>query len=120
MPSFKFTATGLVAIGLRGDPADDPSKGVTESLRLGNTKHACVPAPCTGPWLRRRAHNAPPRQPLGRSQKRSHEHGTALASPGQVAASSRTACSGRTGWFTEGFDTRDLKEAKALLEELAE
>jgi predicted ATPase len=23
------------------------------------------------------------------------------------------------GWFTEGFDTRDLKEAKALLEEMA-
>jgi predicted ATPase len=23
------------------------------------------------------------------------------------------------GWFTEGFDTRDLKEAKALLEELS-
>ena len=23
------------------------------------------------------------------------------------------------GWFTEGFDTRDLKEAKALREELA-
>ena len=23
------------------------------------------------------------------------------------------------GWFTEGFDTRDLKEAQALLEELA-
>ena len=23
------------------------------------------------------------------------------------------------GWFTEGFDTRDLKEGKALLEELA-
>jgi predicted ATPase len=23
-------------------------------------------------------------------------------------------------WFTEGFDTRDLREAKALLEELAE
>jgi predicted ATPase len=23
------------------------------------------------------------------------------------------------GWFTEGFDTRDLREAKALLEELA-
>jgi predicted ATPase len=22
------------------------------------------------------------------------------------------------GWFTEGFDTRDLKDAKALLEEL--
>jgi hypothetical protein len=26
---------------------------------------------------------------------------------------------GRMGWFTEGFDTADLKEAKALLEELA-
>ena len=23
------------------------------------------------------------------------------------------------GWFTEGFDTRDLKKAKALLDELA-
>jgi hypothetical protein len=23
------------------------------------------------------------------------------------------------GWFTEGFDTRDLKEARVLLEELA-
>ena len=23
------------------------------------------------------------------------------------------------GWFTEGFETHDLKEAKALLEELA-
>jgi predicted ATPase len=23
------------------------------------------------------------------------------------------------GWFTEGFDTRDLKEAKAMLDELA-
>jgi hypothetical protein len=23
------------------------------------------------------------------------------------------------GWFTEGFDTRNLKEARALLEELA-
>jgi hypothetical protein len=25
----------------------------------------------------------------------------------------------RYGWFTEGFDTLDLKEAKALLHELA-
>ena len=23
------------------------------------------------------------------------------------------------GWFTEGFDTQDLKEAKALIDELA-
>jgi len=26
--------------------------------------------------------------------------------------------SGLYGWFTEGFDTKDLQEAKALLEEL--
>jgi len=24
------------------------------------------------------------------------------------------------GWFTEGFDTKDLKEAKALLDDLAD
>jgi hypothetical protein len=24
----------------------------------------------------------------------------------------------RRGWFTEGFDTRDLQDAKALLDEL--
>jgi hypothetical protein len=24
------------------------------------------------------------------------------------------------GWFTEGFDTADLKDAKALLDELAD
>jgi predicted ATPase len=24
------------------------------------------------------------------------------------------------GWFTEGFDTKDLREAKALLDELCE
>ena len=49
---------------------------------------------------------------------RCDEHGAALAQPRQVAASSRTACAGY-GWFTEGFDTLDLKEAKALLNELA-
>jgi hypothetical protein len=37
---------------------------------------------------------------------------------GKVPASARTAGS-VYGWFTEGFDTRDLKEAKALLDELA-
>jgi predicted ATPase len=31
----------------------------------------------------------------------------------------RTALSEIYGWFTEGFDTADLKEAKALLEELS-
>jgi predicted ATPase len=29
-----------------------------------------------------------------------------------------TSCSLRSGWFTEGFDTLDLKEAKALLDQL--
>ena len=38
-------------------------------------------------------------------------------SPGGV--SRRAAPPGQPGWFTEGFDTRDLKEAKALLAELA-
>jgi len=36
----------------------------------------------------------------------------------QAAASPRTARSGLC-WFTEGFDTRDLKEAKALLDALS-
>jgi predicted ATPase len=31
----------------------------------------------------------------------------------------RDLLAGVYGWFTEGFDTRDLKDAKALLEELA-
>ena len=30
----------------------------------------------------------------------------------------RELLSGLYGWFTEGFDTKDLQEAKALLEEL--
>ena len=30
----------------------------------------------------------------------------------------RTILSEIYGWFTEGFDTRDLKEAKSLLEDL--
>ena len=30
----------------------------------------------------------------------------------------REVLAGIHGWFTEGFDTRDLKEAKGLLEEL--
>jgi hypothetical protein len=44
--------------------------------------------------------------------------GAALARPRQAAASSRTARSGLR-WFTEGFDTLDLKEAKALLDTLS-
>ena len=49
---------------------------------------------------------------------RRDEPRTPLARPGQGAASARTLAP-VYGWFTEGFDTRDLKEAKVLLEELA-
>ena len=46
------------------------------------------------------------------------EHGRARALPGQAAASARELLAPIYGWFTEGFDTIDLKEAKALLDEL--
>jgi predicted ATPase len=36
-----------------------------------------------------------------------------------ILAEARELLAPVCGWFTEGFDTRDLKEAKALLEELA-
>jgi hypothetical protein len=37
-----------------------------------------------------------------------------------AGGSKRANCSLRcTGWFSEGFDTRDLKEAKALLKSFA-
>jgi hypothetical protein len=36
-----------------------------------------------------------------------------------LRSSDRRAGRERRGWFTEGFDTADLKDAKALLEELA-
>ena len=45
------------------------------------------------------------------------EHGALVASQGkrQEAGDLPTPM---YGWFTEGFDTLDLKQAKALLEEL--
>ena len=45
---------------------------------------------------------------------RRYEPRPPLARPGQGAALLAPVY----GWFTEGFDTRDLKEAKALLDEL--
>jgi predicted ATPase len=36
-----------------------------------------------------------------------------------VAPETRELLAPVYGWFTEGFDTRDLREAKVLLEELA-
>jgi hypothetical protein len=41
---------------------------------------------------------------------------SSLTRPRQGAASARTVGS---GWFTEGFDTRYLKEAKALIDTLS-
>ena len=39
------------------------------------------------------------------------------APPWEVAQQARELLAPVYGWFTEGFDTLDLKEAKALLEE---
>jgi len=44
--------------------------------------------------------------------------GCVLALVGESTEAISTISSGY-GWFTEGFDTRDLKDAKALREELA-
>jgi predicted ATPase len=45
----------------------------------------------------------------------SREKDAAKATPAREA---RELLAPVYGWFTEGFDTRDLKEAKVLLEEL--
>ena len=42
----------------------------------------------------------------------------ALAAAGQARRSSRRCWRRVYGWFTEGFDTADLQDAKTLLEEL--
>jgi predicted ATPase len=47
------------------------------------------------------------------------EHGAALARSGQDRRGAESSRSDLYGWFTEGFDTRDLKEAKVLLDTLA-
>jgi predicted ATPase len=59
------------------------------------------------------------------------DHARALAAPTQRSSGSglrtlrrrrdeaRALLSEIYNWFTEGFDTADLKEAKALLEELS-
>ena len=48
---------------------------------------------------------------------RGDEHGSTVARSGQTATRPRPLAP-IYGWFTEGFDTLDLKEAKALLDEL--
>ena len=49
---------------------------------------------------------------------RGNEHGALWRDQGKVQQA-RELLAPVYGWFTEGYDTRDLKEAKALLEELA-
>ena len=49
--------------------------------------------------------------------KRGDEHGAALARSGK-RDEARDLLAPVYGWFTEGFDTLDLKEPKALLDEL--
>ena len=46
------------------------------------------------------------------------EHGAALARSGQ-RDEARDLLAPVYGWFTEGFDTLDLKKAKALLDQLS-
>jgi predicted ATPase len=64
--------------------------------------------------------SAPPRQPFGRAQ--SDLRATVnLARLWRDQGKPQQACELLApvyGWFTEGFDTLDLKEAKALLDEL--
>ena len=50
--------------------------------------------------------------------RRRSEHGAPLARPDGEKQQARELLAPVYGWFTEGFDTRDLKEAKALLGEL--
>jgi hypothetical protein len=47
------------------------------------------------------------------------ELGSAVARSGQAGTGPRSSCP-CYGWFTEGFDTLDLKQAEALLDELAQ
>ena len=49
----------------------------------------------------------------------SNDNSNFLPRWGGVTQTARELLAPVYGWFTEGFDTRDLKEAKALLEELA-
>ena len=53
--------------------------------------------------------------PQGHEELASHRHHPDTP---QALAAARELLEPIYGWFTEGFDTADLQEAKALLEEL--
>ena len=52
-------------------------------------------------------------------QRQGKTGGPAFAEASAKAGAARELLAPVYAWFTEGFDTRDLIEAKALLEELA-
>src|SRR5262249_25812763 len=62
--------------------------------------------------------SAPSTSAVSSKTPRCNESRTPLARPGKVQQA-RELLAPVYRWFTEGFDTRDLKEAKALREELA-
>jgi predicted ATPase len=77
------------------DPVDDAERSFKEAIAVAQRQFACS--------LQLRASTSLAR--LLRRQGKTDE-ARALLAP-------------IYGWFTEGFDTKDLKEAKALLDELA-
>jgi hypothetical protein len=68
--------------------------------------------------LRKRKHSSPRLRYEGQRSPRADEHGAALVRLGKVQQA-RELLAPVYRWFTGGLGTRDLKEAKALLEELA-
>ena len=63
-----------------------------------------------------RADRASPQDALESAARRRQQNSSSTPSQPQQA---RELLAPVYGWFTEGFDTLDLKEAKALLDELA-
>jgi predicted ATPase len=60
-----------------------------------------------------------PRPPIRRSGRRGSQGKRGTPSEASAkAGDARDLLAPVYGWFTEGFDTRDLQDAKALLEEL--
>lgn len=82
----------------------DNLSGAKFCSECGQPLPASCPA-CQAPLAVRAARRDQPRPPLARSEGKRPE-ARALLTPVYE-------------WFTEGFDTRDLIDAKALLEELS-
>ena len=106
-------ADALDRVGRTGDAGSRPSC-------TGSGVSCCWPFPS---WTRSRprlASDAPSRSPESRARGRG-SCAPRRASPGCGAArtgrpTARDLLAPAYGWFTEGFDTPDLQEAKALLD----